>query len=31
MTCVELVNEEISIVVSEYEFVKLNAQAPIDE
>ncbi len=26
MTCVELVNEPISIVVSEYEFMKLNAE-----
>ncbi len=31
MTCVELVNEPLSITVSDYEFMKLNNQATIDE
>ena len=31
MTCVELVEEATSIVVSEYEFMKLNQQASSSE
>jgi len=31
MTCVELVNEPKTIVVADYEFMKLNAQTTIDE